>query len=100
MKMTDKTKINPIHDINLDPTVEEYRIGNLEKKVITNQEEIMKELRQIRKDINKDHEKIIKLEVMYRILNDKFRKQEGYVRAITTTVIAQIILFLFQLFMK
>ena len=98
--MTDKTKINPIHDINLDPTVEEYRIGNLEKKVITNQEEIMKELRQIRKDINKDHEKIIKLEVMYRILNDKFRKQEGYVRAITTTVIAQIILFLFQLFMK
>ena len=100
MKMTDKTKINPIHDINLDPRVEEYRIGNLEKKVITNQEEIMKELRQIRKDINKDHEKIIKLEVMYRILNDKFRKQEGYVRAITTTVIAQIILFLFQLFMK
>lgn len=100
MKMTDKTKINPIRDINLDPTVEEYRIGNLEKKVITNQEEIMKELRQIRKDINKDHEKIIKLEVMYRILNDKFRKQEGYVRAITTTVIAQIILFLFQLFMK
>lgn len=100
MKMTDKTKINPIHDINLDPTVEEYRIGNLEKKVITNQEEIMKELRQIRKDMNKDHEKIIKLEVMYRILNDKFRKQEGYVRAITTTVIAQIILFLFQLFMK
>ena len=98
--MTDKTKINPIRDINLDPTVEEYRIGNLEKKVITNQEEIMKELRQIRKDINKDHEKIIKLEVMYRILNDKFRKQEGYVRAITTTVIAQIILFLFQLFMK
>lgn len=98
--MTDKTKINPIHDINLDPTVEEYRIGNLEKKVITNQEEIMKELRQIRKDINKDHEKIIKLEVMYRLLNDKFRKQEGYVRAITTTVIAQIILFLFQLFMK
>lgn len=98
--MTDKTKLNPIHDINLDPTVEEYRIGNLEKKVITNQEEIMKELRQIRKDINKDHEKIIKLEVMYRILNDKFRKQEGYVRAITTTVIAQIILFLFQLFMK
>lgn len=98
--MTDKTKINPIHDINLDPTVEEYRIGNLEKKVITNQEEIMKELRQIRKDMNKDHEKIIKLEVMYRILNDKFRKQEGYVRAITTTVIAQIILFLFQLFMK
>ena len=100
MKMTDKTKINPIHDINLDPTVEEYRIGNLEKKVITNQEEIMKELRQIRKDMNKDHEKIIKLEVMYRLLNDKFRKQEGYVRAITTTVIAQIILFLFQLFMK
>lgn len=98
--MTDKTKINPIHDINLDPTVEEYRIGNLEKKVITNQEEIMKELRQIRKDMNKDHEKIIKLEVMYRLLNDKFRKQEGYVRAITTTVIAQIILFLFQLFMK
>ena len=98
--MTDKTKINPIHDINLDPTVEEYRIGNLEKKVITNQEEIMKELRQIRKDINKDHEKIIKLEVMYRLLNDKFRKQEGYVRAITTTVIAQIILFLFQLFMR
>lgn len=98
--MTDKTKINPIHDIHLDPTVEEYRIGNLEKKVITNQEEIMKELRQIRKDINKDHEKIIKLEVMYRLLNDKFRKQEGYVRAITTTVIAQIILFLFQLFMK
>lgn len=100
MKMTDKTKINPIHDINLDSTVEEYRIGNLEKKVITNQEEIMKELRQIRKDINKDHEKIIKLEVMYRLLFDKFRKQEGYVRAITTTVIAQIILFLFQLFMK
>lgn len=100
MKMTDKTKINPIHDINLDPTVEEYRIGNLEKKVITNQEEIMKELRQIRKDMNKDHEKIIKLEVMYRLLGDKFRKQEGYVRAITTTVIAQIILFLFQLFMK
>ena len=98
--MTDKTKINPIHNINLDPTVEEYRIGNLEKKVITNQEEIMKELRQIRKDINKDHEKIIKLEVMYGILDDKFRKQEGYVKAITTTVIAQIILFLFQLFMK
>lgn len=100
MKVTDKTKINPIHDINLDPTVEEYRIGNLEKKVITNQEEIMKELRQIRKDINKDHEKIIKLEVMYGILDDKFRKQEGYVKAITTTIFAQIILFLLQIFTR
>ena len=51
--MVNKTKITPLNDINsLESTVEEYRIGNLEKKVITNQEEIMKELRQIRKDIN------------------------------------------------
>lgn len=98
--MTDKTKITPIHNINLDPTVEEYRIGNLEKKVITNQEEIMKELRQIRKDINKDHEKIIKLEIMYSILENKFKKQESYVKAITTTVFAQIILFFLQIFTR
>ena len=83
-----------------DSSVEEYRIGTLEKKVIQNQNEIMKELRQIREELKRDHERIIKLEVMYSLLDDKFKKQESYTKAITTTVIAQILLFVLQMFSR
>lgn len=97
--MTMTKTMPPDLDIS-DSSVEEYRIGTLEKKVIQNQNEIMKELRQIREELKRDHERIIKLEVMYSLLDDKFKKQESYTKAITTTVIAQILLFVLQMFSR